>query len=172
MPHNPPGRQPGGTLRATGDTGFAPFGRRSPVLSQDPNTRARRAGNGNCPSGADACLRKTPTPAPIGRQVTLSAAAFGRARRMGFRRRPCKLAVHTTYAKEAQGTQLQQTGLLRPRLSSCKSNSANRTRPSMPRTRSGSSSSLSLSVGAPVTRCIVEGMECITPRGGLSVPLA
>ena len=52
-----------------GDTGFAPFGRGSPVLSQDPNARARRAENGNRPSGAGRPrFKKTPTPAPVGWQ--------------------------------------------------------------------------------------------------------
>ena len=61
------GQQSGDTLRAMGDTGFAPFGRGSPVLSQDPNARARRAENGNRPSGAGRPrFKKTPTPAPFG----------------------------------------------------------------------------------------------------------
>ena len=64
--------------RPKGGKRKSPFGCGSPALQENPNARARRVA------------------------IALNARGFGRARRMGFGRRPCELSVRTAHEKVAR----------------------------------------------------------------------
>ena len=101
--HHGVGQQLGGTLRATGDTGFAPFGRGVTHAIPRPQRPRLKGGERKLPFGCGSpALQENPNARTRWMAIALNARRFGCARRIGLGRHSFELAGRTTHERGAR----------------------------------------------------------------------